>query len=255
MPRLFSLLLFFIFCAAGIGAGLAIAWLVAPAQPSGVTPERLNPTDRELYIQLVADSFAADGNRVTAASRLGSLGSGGEEMLVKMIERDLTGGGLSRGAENLIGLAVGVGIDAGVIDLLGRPPAITPATPSASSEGESIAAPATPVGAGRFELVEQAELCAAGEDANRIEIQITGSDGRPQGGVPVTVYWDGGQDSFFTGFSTGRNAGYADFKMARETTYSVAVGGDEVSVAGLATQLCADGRDGGWRLEYLAREP
>ena len=50
--------------------GLAWTWLAAPARPSDTTPAALNAVDRAIYLRLVADSFAADGNEGRAAARL-----------------------------------------------------------------------------------------------------------------------------------------------------------------------------------------
>ncbi len=255
MRRSSTLLIFLLCCAVGIAAGLAFAWLVAPAQPAGVAPERLNPADRELYIQLIADSYAANGDRDAAARRFRDLGAVAETSLVELIARDLNGGRSSRGADNLINLAAGLAIDAPVVDLLAQPPAIAPATPSASVEPTNMAASTPPISAEYFELIERTVLCPTDTDVNRMEINIIDSDGEPQPGVAITIFWDGGRDSFFTGFTPDQGSGYADFKMTQGTIYSVAIAEDEVSAAGLETQLCADGRVGGWQLEYQAREP
>ncbi len=248
------LLIFLVFCIAGIVAGLAFAWLVAPMQPAGVTPDRLSPTERELVIRLIADSFAADGDRDAAARRLNGLGPAAEGTLVEMIASDLTKERPSVTANNLIGLAEGLTIGAPIVKLLARPAGIPPATPSASSVPTSADITATPAAKGQFELTERVVFCSAGDDANRIEINIIDSDGQPQAGVAITVFWDDGRDSFFTGFTPNQGPGYADFTMKQGAIYSVAIAEDEVSVAGLEPQLCADGRMGGWRLEYRARE-
>lgn len=249
------LLIFLTFCAVGIVAGLAFAWLVAPVEPAGDTPARLNPADREVYVQLIADSFAANGDRDAAARRLGSLGPTAKDLLAEMIARDLTGGRHAQAAENLVALAAEVGIDTPVVAMLAQPFPISPATSQAPVEPKPLANSASPIRDRRYELVEQELLCMPGSDANRIEIEVIDSNGRPQSGAVITVFWDGGRDSFFTGFTPGQDAGYADFKMDEDNTYSVAMGDDEVSATALQTQLCADGRVGGWRLEYRAREP
>ena len=63
-------LLAFSFCLAlGLAGGLAYAWLLAPAA-SSVGPDRLNPTDRQLYLRLVAAAYAADNDLDRAAARL-----------------------------------------------------------------------------------------------------------------------------------------------------------------------------------------
>lgn len=255
MRRPSTLLIFLLCCVVGIAAGLAFSWLVAPARPAGIAPDRLNPTDRELYIQLIADSYAANNDRDAAARHLRDLGPAAEASLVDLIARDLAADRSSRSADNLISLAAGLAIDAPVVDLLAQPPAITPATPSVLVEAASTDVPAPAISAGHFELIERTVLCLAGDDVNRIEINIINSDSEPRAGVAIAVFWDGGRDSFFTGFTPDQGHGYADFTMTKGTTYSVAIAEDEVSAAGLETQLCTDGRVGGWQLEYRMREP
>lgn len=254
MRRRSSLLLFLLFLAAGIAAGLTLGWLVIPAPPAGDTPARLNRADRELYIQLIADSFAANGDRDDAGSRLGSLGPDAEEVLVEMITRDLHSQVLSSGTANLIALAGGLAIDAPVVELLAQPQPIAPATPL-NPAGQPAEEPTTAPSDDRYELVAQESLCEPGTDVNRIDVIVTDSDGRPQSGVAITVFWDGGRDSFFTGFVAGHDAGYADYVMAADVGYSVAIDADEATATGLRAQPCPDGHAGGWRLDYRAREP
>ena len=52
MPRR-AALAFVLALALGLAAGLSYAWLVAPIAPSAA-PDRLNATDRDLYLRIVA---------------------------------------------------------------------------------------------------------------------------------------------------------------------------------------------------------
>ena len=255
MRRGSSLLVFLLFLAAGIAAGLALGWLVVPAPPAGDSPARLNQVDRELYIQLIADSFAANNDRDDARRRLGELGPGAQGVLVEMIARELKSEVVAPGVANLIALAAGLATDAPVVELLAQPQPIAPATLLNPLGQQAAEQPTTAPTDNRYDLMGQESLCQPGADMNLIEVNVTDSDGWPQPGVAVTVFWDGGRDSFYTGFVAGRDAGYADFTMAADIAYSVAVDADEATLNGLRVQLCPDGRAGGWRLDYRAREP
>ena len=61
--------------------------------------------------------------------------------------------------------------------------------------------------------------------------------------------------SFFTGLTPEPGPGDADVKLKEGPHHAVAIAEGEVSADGVETQFCVDGREGGWQLEYQAREP
>ncbi len=237
----------------GLAGGLAYAWLIAPGAETNQTPARLNEADRDAYLRLMADSFAADGDRDAAARRLAALGPGGERALLDLLAAGLRSGATTPGDQRLAAMAGALGIDSPAVGLLALPVPLPPAT----------AAPALPPtavlrateAAARFALVAREPVCVPGEAIHRLEVTVHDEAGQPSPGVKITVQWPGGEDTFVTGFKAGQDPGYADFDMSPEIVYAVAVGGEAPSAEDLQVVLCPDGQDGGWRLEYEAQAP
>ena len=63
---------------------------------------------------------------------------------------------------------------------------------------------------------------------------------RPAAGVEVTVTWDKGEDSFFTGFKPELGDGYADFQMEAGITYSVRAVESGTTVPNVSIPSCTD---------------
>ncbi len=245
-------LLFLLLLALGAAGGLAWAWLAAPARPDDAAPAALNAVDRAIYLRLVADNFAADGDEARAAARLAALGPDAAAHLVALLAADLRDGRGSPQTGRLATLAAALEIDAPEVALLAPPRPLPAATPQAIS---ALSATPTNTPAGRYELIGREALCTSGEAARRIEVIVSDSDSEPLTGVAITVMWDGGQDTFITGFAAGENSGKADFEMTAGESYSVRVGDDAPAVTDLAIQPCPDGQNGGWQLTFRERVP
>lgn len=239
--------------ALGVAGGLVFAWFIVPVEPSQLTPAALNPTDREMYIRLLAAAFAADNDRPGASRRLAGLGPAAEDELLDLIMADLRAGQTSQSAGQLIDLATALGLDAPAVALLAPPRPLPQATAGAS------AGPATPTPPPSddptFILIGSEQICVQQTDVGLIEITIEDSVGQPLPGTAVTAAWPGGHNRFFTGFQSDQSGGFADFRMEPETPYSIAIGDDPPSATGLQTHLCPDGRVGGWRLAYRGTSP
>lgn len=250
MQRASPIILFFISLALGVAGGLAYAWFAAPVQPTRLTPAKLNPTDRDIYIRMIAAGFAADNDRETATRRLADMGPEGESELIDLIMADLRNGQASSAAEQLIRLATTLDLDAPVVDLL------APYSPLPRATAEAPSTPATPSpvpsSGPAYRLTGSEQLCLTQKDSVQLELIIEDSEGRPLPGITVSVAWPGGQNRIYTGFHPDQSAGFADFQMEPDITYSVAIAEDPPSATGLQTHLCPDGRAGGWRLTYRA---
>lgn len=247
-------LLFLILLAVGAAGGLAWAWLAAPARPDDAAPAALNAVDRAIYLRLVADSFAADGDRARVAARLEALGPDAATYLVDLLAEELRARRGGPDTLRLAALAAALEINAPEVALLAPPLPLPAASPQAGLPALQATSPATSA-AGRYELASNEPLCVPGEAARRIVVAIRDSQGEPLPGVAVTVGWDGGQETFFTGFAAGEDSGTADFEMTAGESYSVSVGDDAPAVTDLAIQPCADGQDGGRQLAFRERVP
>ena len=243
-------LLFVIMLALGATGGLAWVWLAAPARPDDATPAALNAVDRAIYLRLVADSFAANGDDALAAARLEALGPNGATHLVALLAEELRVGHGGPDTLRLAALAVALEIDAPEVALLAPPRPLPAATAQAGMPALQSTAPA----AGRYELIGREALCTPGEAERRIVVAVSDSEGVLLLGIAITVTWDDGQDTFFTGFG-GEGDETGDFDMSLGASYSVSVGADAPAVSGLAVQTCPDGQDGGWQLTFREHAP
>lgn len=254
MRRLPLLVIFLISLAAGLAAGLAYAWLVMPVRTPDSSPAHLNEADRSLYVGLIAASFAANGDSTAASRRLAGLGPVSESELLKLIQQDLESGRADVDSAQLVKLAVALDIDAPIVGLLAPPRPIADEDDRPSQQVGNLSTP-SPSSTSRFRLVGREPVCVSGEDARIIEINVTDSDGEPLAGEAITVRWESGQDRFYTGLKSHVDAGFADFDMQAGIIYAVAIADDQPSIDDLQTHLCADGREGGWRLVYEAQFP
>lgn len=246
--------LFILFLALGAVAGLAWAWLIAPIQAGNTTPANLNNQDREIYLQLVADNLAGDGDTAMAARRVAELGPAGKEQLAGLVVSALDSGRPPDEGSRLAALAFTLGVNTPAVSMLAQPqplPAATAAHPIPASETTSE--PDT--GNDRFRLLDRRPICTPGESAGRIEIVTLDTQGEPLAGVNASVQWESGHDTFITGFDTGKGVGFGDFEMEPGIVYSINLDGDKPSATDIQIQPCADGQEGGWQLEYREQNP
>ncbi len=106
-----------------------------------------------------------------------------------------------------------------------------------------------------FVLRDRQEICDPAS-AGQLQLELHDNNGNPVAGVQITVNWaGGGQDQFYTGLYSSISAGYADFEMTPEVTYSIRIGNTSEAIEDIAAPACqgADGNSywGGLRLELF----
>ena len=227
----------------GLGAGLLYAWIVDPIE-TGSPPDSLYIEDKLLYLTVIGDLYAYEGNLEQAQDRLSELGIQADgSTLAALIERYLDGGGSLEDVRNLARLAQDLGASGGVLLVFGPLPTPTAIVPSATPTPNPSISPtppptATPLPA--FRLVEQTALCAAPQQPGRIRVWVMDRAGGEMAGVEVSVLWSEGRDHFFTGLRPEMGAGYGDFEMEAQTAYDVTlVGVDAETAQGLIPDLKA----------------
>jgi hypothetical protein len=113
---------------------------------------------------------------------------------------------------------------------------------------------ATPTLAPPFVLDKQIQVCNPKLQEPQIQIFINDAAGQGVPGVEITVTWDGGQESVFTGLKPDIDIGYADFVMTPEIIYTLQVSGGGQIISDLFAPECEDeggGRYwGSWRLIF-----
>lgn len=222
---------------AGLGAGLLYTWVLDPVEYYDSAPADLYIDDKLVYLALIGDIYAHDGNLAQAKARLTKVGIKAEgQTLAALIEHYLDGGGRPEDVRNLARLAADLGAQGGVLlvfDTLATPTPTATTVPAAQP-----GSPATPTPEPAFHLVEQTRLCAAPGQAGKIAVWVHDAEGNQLPGLEIVVSWPQGQDHFFTGLRPELGPGYADFEMKAGTKYEVTLAGFRGEVAtGLAPDL------------------
>jgi hypothetical protein len=150
------------------------------------------------------------------------------------------------------------------VSLLSTPAPETQEGTPAENPGAAAAAPSltplptrtpTPGPSAPFVLKEQAAfLCDRPRSAPLIIVEAYDAAGEPLPGVQVFVYWQGGEDRFYTGLKPELGLGYADFTMTPGTAYTVQLAAGGQPVTGLAASECESGQQerhwGAWKLIF-----
>jgi hypothetical protein len=227
----------------GLAGGLAYAWILSPIDVYDAEPDTLRTHDKLVYLALVGDLYAAQGDLTRAKAELAELGIEAEgSVLTGFIEQHLDAGGTTEEVRNLARLAEALGASGGVLSVFAAEPTLTlepTATAVVGIEASPTAgASRTPVPT--FRLVEQTAVCAEPGSPGQISVWVRDAEGGQLAGVEVVVSWATGQDRFFTGLRPERGEGYADFEMEPGLEYEVSVADYQgESAEGLTPELDA----------------
>lgn len=102
-----------------------------------------------------------------------------------------------------------------------------------------------PVQAAPFVLEDRRQICDGSVPPGLLQVEVADTAGLPMPGVRVSITWQDGQETFFTGLAPEISLGYADFLTAEGTTYDLKVGEVSETVSGLmSTNNC------GWKLTF-----
>ncbi len=276
----------------GLLLGLLISLVIAPVQVVDTSPFLLREAEKDAYRLLIAHAYRADSNLERARARLALLRDAvPPQALADQALRWQSAGGREADIRALAELAAVLSQPQGmaVTEAAGLPTS----PPSAGSEGVNTppsfptldlsqavwtatpsptptSPPPTPrptftprvqptplptLGA-PFELVEQSSLCEADPARPRLLIEVQDSSGKPVPGIAITVAWDGGIDTFYTGLMPSIGLGYADFDMQAGLMYSLRVGELSETINGLQAPTCGEGSNaftGSLRLLFRQR--
>jgi hypothetical protein len=251
--------LFLAAMAAGVVGGLIYTWVLDPIESYESAPDALCVEDKMVYLAIVGDLYAVEGELSLAEARLAELDVKADgPVLAGLIEQYLDGGGRPEAVRNLAHLAQGLGASGGVLMVFASAPGPSPEpTLTAPPEPGTSPTPAPSVTpAPSFRLAEKTAVCAAPGQPSLIAIWVQDAVGNGLASVEVVVSWATGQDRFFTGLRPERGVGYADFQMSSQVEYDVALAGYRGEVAqgltaDLAPGLCPTGTVGlDWRVTF-----
>lgn len=258
----------------GLAGSLYYTWIVDPVIFVDASPARLGGEEKAEYIYLVSQSYAVTGNWEQAERRLAALDdpdlAGTVEQLLERYVQErrppLVLRNLARVARQLgaTGPAVALFAPTPAGAVASSPtPSITPsppAQPTATATASPTRTPpptptasATPVPSPTapptYRLLTQAQVCG-GSESPRLEVVTLDALLNDLPGVAVVVTWEGGEDTFFTGFQPAARPGYGDFTMTPGVSYSAYLAEGSPEISGLRAEPCDDGTPGGWRLTF-----
>jgi len=91
-----------------------------------------------------------------------------------------------------------------------------------------------------FVLKEKREICDGTVPAGLLQVQVTDENGDPLPGVRITITWQEGEESFYTGLAPEMGLGYADYLLISGLTYNLQVEKTSEEIRGLqAHQVCS----------------
>jgi len=276
-PRVAAASLILLGLIIGLVVALYYAWVIEPVSYTAAGPHRLGEEYKSEYILLISQSYAADGNWDRALSRLEGLNDPDIAETVSLkLEQHLREGKPAQMLNSLAVVARKLGSRSPAIALFVPPgddsAIMTPTqvkiqptstllpTPTTTAIATDVATPSvtptdepTPTPVSVFKLLKMERICLRNKPIPLIEVVVYDAFLVPIQGVEVLVHWDAGSDHFFTGYHPDHGAGYGDFAMEPETSYSIEVAIGSALVDGLEIENCGEelgGYAGGWRLTY-----
>jgi hypothetical protein len=240
---------------AGLAGALVFTWVLAPIESYESGPDALLIEDKMVYLAIIGDLYAIEGNLSLAEARLAELDIRADgPVLAGLIESYLDSGGRPEAVRNLAHLAQDLGASGGILVVFGPSPE---PTPTASPEPGASPTPVPSVTpAPSFRLAEKTAVCAAPGQPSQIAVWVQDAEGNGLANIEIVVSWATGEDRFVTGLKPDQGVGYADFEMSSGVEYDVTLAdyGGEIArelTADLAPGLCPTGTMGlDWRVTF-----
>jgi len=245
---------------AGLGLGLAYAWVISPLRVVASDPIALRADFKDQFRSAIAAAFVATSNLPRTEARLSLLGdSDVVEALNSQAQRMIASGEFAQ-ADQLATLAIALendnvlavlpthtSDDAGTIEpesstIFPQPSEDLPFqltetpevfdTPVAETQGVETQAvvlnptprptrtPVPTLGA-PFVLIAQDPVCDSTFPEGLLQVVVFNSTRRQVTGAKIIITWENGEDQFFTGLKPEIGNGYADFVMSPNITYTL----------------------------------
>jgi len=262
----------------GLGLGLLYAWVISPVKYVNTSPASLRADFKDGYRAAIASAFLATGNLERAQSRLSLLGDPDpfQALLAQSGQASSQGDPLNS-SYALSALAEAFQQPTTLVPI---PPTQTPqviimptntdtgsptptslvmtpirtpsrtATPFLPPTPRPSRTP-TPTTGAPFLLVDQQVVCNPAFPEALLQIEVEDANGDPVPGMQLTVTWQGGSDTFYTGLKPDLGAGYADFEMTPGLTYNLQLGRGGSTLVGLSAPACQDDSGEYWGGLYL----
>lgn len=257
----------------GVGLGLAYAWVIAPHRIWEAQPSDLRAEFKEQYRAVVAAAFAGTGNLPRARARLAILGDTNPiDALNAQAQRMLASAQTFERADQVAALASALagmdgapassptpetlieagetftpispplsevpGLLSGTAELVETQETIIETQPAAIEATTRPTNTFTPEPGEPFTLTGQDTICDPNLPDGILQVLVSNRNRRQLAGTEIIITWDGGTEQFFTGLKPELGAGYADYSMAPDTTYTVQLARGSDVALGITAPTC-----------------
>jgi len=235
--------------------GLYYAWEISPINPKDARPSDLEPHFQEEYQTLIALAYANTGNLSRATRRLEILPeSNSPDVLRALSQQHLANGRPEADVLAVAQLAAALSNPTKPVSTLQQ--FHDTATPTTSPLPTTTLLPtpsqtATPIPT--YQLRSQEKICDSDPGSPMIQVLVFDALGDPVPGVEVLIFWDQGEDHFFTGLKPEVSPGYGDFLMSDGITYTAKITGSTQTITGLKVEECIQDDEaypGSWLLTF-----
>jgi hypothetical protein len=246
----------------GMLFGLIYSWVIDPVEFIDAAPSALSPEYKAEYRELIALSYAANKDIGRANARLALLneedqilllGAQGQQLqadtakirqarAVLMLAEDLqeyilNGSTSFVVTDNTAVPEIGSTDSSGEKQVVENPTAEVAATP-ANEDNTSSNTSSEPKNEGIFQLDQQMEVCDPNLPQGLLQVVVVDSQDNPIPGVRGTVYWEEGNDYFYTGLYPDLGDGYGDYVMKDNIIYKLQIGQGSTLIEKISSPIC-----------------
>ena len=259
---------------AGLGLGLAYAWMISPLGVIDAAPTALRTDFQDQFRSAIAASFAATGNLPRTEARLQLLGDSDSVAALNSQAQRMIASGEFTQADQLAALAIALENEnvpailptsTPESEIVVEPSATTLSpedlpfeateTPEAinttvvetqNGETQSVVISPTqrptqtpvPTLGTPFALIAQDTVCDMTFPEGLLQVIVFNSSRRQVTGAKIIIAWENGEDQFFTGLKPEVGNGYADFVMSPNVTYTLRLAAGSDIADGLTAATC-----------------
>ena len=246
----------------GLLFGIIYSWVIDPVEFIDASPSALSDEYKAEYRELIAMAYSANQDIGRAQARLALLNEDDQILLLgaqgQQLQADTTKIRQARAvlllAEDLQEYTLNGPAAFVVTDETAIPEdkQVEENTEAESAEDTSIEPtvetdPVTnnaentssePKNEGIFELDQQMPVCDPNLPQGLLQVVVVDSEDNPIPGVRGTVYWEEGNDYFYTGLYPDLGDGYGDYVMKDNIIYKLQIGQGSTLIEKITPPIC-----------------
>jgi hypothetical protein len=252
---------------AGLGIGLGISWGLLPTGDRDTAPVTLNQSDKNLFRQLIADSYYVTRDLARSKIRLELLDGDDALKAIQNQVEVLSLDGVDMSESNALSALYAAMINKRVLSMptkilafnatqashMGATEITRLSVLSTLSAGDVIT-PTPSFPAGSLIIKYHTQVCDPAKKSPLLQVIVFDQSGRQLSGVVIIVESATGSERIITGLKPGMGAGYADYQLIPGVLYIIsneAMRGDPEKIS-VVDCMSPQGEKypGGWLLEF-----